>query len=325
MGKFIRKSNKQFQDKTIDTIFVHDINFNTNYAKHVANLIRQNNKYKTKLSFSYTKNLDHIMHYIRTAFRHNNIIKEITLEENDYTEETMKYISKILLHNPIETFELYCQTITKKGMKYFKRAIKRGTILKKIKLYNCMNDEDAILHLISGLKYTKTLQIVDIDCEDRDSIFDESKLYNRIFELIRYNKSIKKMSLYFLFVDFNDKYLKLITDALKYNSTLEELYMHLSFIHEEGLEYMINALEINHTLRVFATEEELDEDYFNSEVYKRLNSLLQRNNNLRPLMVQAANCLKNNNKKKWAKSILPKSIYKDCFNKELCYFTYNFD
>jgi len=133
------------------------------------------------------------------------------------------------------------------------------------------------------------------------------------FKGLKYNYTLRK--LYLNNNQFNKEDLANILVHLKYNSTLTELKFNNESqfnnydqckIMEKGIIKLLSKW--NRTLNKLSLNKIVSKE--NKEV---ISFLLNRNLKLRPLKFQTADCLKDCNREEYAKNVLPKIVYRDCF------------
>jgi len=171
-------------------------------------------------------------------------IKIIIIKMKRYTPIPFEKYRDKIINNQIKTIKPKYYNITKNNCKEFIELLNNNTSVELLQFpYNVLNTE-SVEKFAKLLKTNTTIKHLILP-DNVDMSYECCKL---ITEAIGENSSIEEF--YWLEPAFSSNELKLVSDMIKVNKSLKKLtvYFHRTNINNDAIIYMIDSLKLNKTL-----------------------------------------------------------------------------
>jgi len=264
----------------------------------------------------------------------NSQIEILDLSNNCINDEEFNQIVTGLKNNK-KMIKLYLDNnkIELNGTDIFTKFISTNKSLKLLSLNNNNIDLPHQFYILKQLNTNRTLEHLYLDNNGKiKQLHPKFNIINGInLKTLHFNNfpltaldyldpTFINSNVSSLHICMNQEYdCRLITTILKQNRALRELHINFPWnISDKWLKtHIISALKDNYTIIKLKLDQVFNS--FTSVLYSTtINKLLIRNKNLLELKYQTANILKKNVLHNRTKHILPKVIYKDCFETIKC-------
>jgi len=293
-----------FSDNTIRDIIY--IEYLLKWNKSITKLILKNNYIGDGVkchidTFKYNSTLELLDISLNGGRKHNSTKKNYF----NILLDSLKYSNSLIKLN------LSNNILCNSDLTYVRNIIEHCDTLKTLNLsYNNFANFDTISNILKNNSTIENLIVKQCDISD-DSI-------KNLMDTLKYNKTIESLHL----TSYRDSPINMtyVADMLHYNSTIKALKIRFTLFHplysgyeltnkeKIVLKHFRDAFKSNHSLYYFNVGSMVISDPL-------IVNLINRNRCLKKLMVCAADILIKCKKRQYAKSYLPKYVYKDCFKK----------
>jgi len=283
VAKLLRSKSIKNLNLTNNGLTLSEINISTTFGQSTIELLNLSNNVIYNSVFN----------SILLNLNKNHVIKELYLDSNNICLKNIDGITKFLSTNDsLEILSLNSNFIDQIYYSGFFKALATNNTLEQLCLDNNINEifytEDIRNNSINSLT------VVHMDQ------FLLSNLEMYIYPLI--DSNIKSLH---IFIETTEELIKVL-NLLRHSKTLIELVLDCSWSVPIEIPQIVSVLKHNYTLITFECS--------TIQNSKSIKSLLKRNRHLQQLKYQVANLLKDSGLQTYARRILPKVVYNDCFN-----------
>jgi len=299
--------------------------------KYITYLLKWNPQI-TKLNLEH--NYIHIHKWPLDLLKYNSRLIKLNLDNNNIGAIEADILGKLLIESKnLQILSLGYNNLVH-HLRYITDGLKYNDSLLELNLSKNNLNTQWTISLADALKLNRTLKVLNLS---NNNLCNRSSVNYPISNILKNNNSIE--TLYLSNCTIRGLELNLIANALSHNHSLKYLSLCRNSIYNYinpptinfGLLTPTNILEVidlrnnnistAHFSSIFIGltgnrslyKLYIDHHYKKNGLYHEIKKLLNRNKNLKKLMLHSANKLKQIGKQKFAKTVLPRYVYRDCF------------